>query len=137
MTREEKVPAEQLRYAALLNVSAMVGLSVLFVTYLLYVFGVVDPWVPIEKLKDIWSLETQEYLHQAKITPGWTWVTMARYGDFLTFFGVALLASLSILCYCAILPVLLKKKDYIYALLVAAEVGVLTLAASGVLTAGH
>jgi hypothetical protein len=62
---------------------------------------------------------------------------MLRYGDFLNFIGIAMLAGVTIVCYAAIIPMLLKRKDKVYALLALLEVVVLVLAASGVVSGGH
>jgi hypothetical protein len=62
---------------------------------------------------------------------------MVRYGDFLNFIGIAILAGVTLLCYVSILPLLLRKGDYIYAVLALLEVIVLLGAASGIISAGH
>ena len=77
-----------------------------------------------------------KYLKATGIHPGWAWLGMLGKGDFLNFIGIAFLAGVTILCYLRIMPLLLKKKDTIYAVLAVVEVLVLTLAASGVLKAG-
>ena len=58
-------------------------------------------------------------------------------GDFLNFVGIAILAGVTILCYLAIVPTLLRKKDNAYLTMAILEVLVLTLAASGILAVGH
>ena len=62
---------------------------------------------------------------------------MLGHGDFLNFMGIAVLAGVTILCYAALVPMLVKRKDPIYAALAILEVIVLALAASGILAAGH
>jgi hypothetical protein len=62
---------------------------------------------------------------------------MLMYGDFINFIGVAVLAGVSIFCYLAIVPLLLKNNDKVYAVLALLEVVVLSLAASGLLKVGH
>jgi len=58
-------------------------------------------------------------------------------GDFLNFIGIAMLGGATIICYLAIVPTLLRKKDTAYVVMSILEVCVLTLAASGLLAAGH
>jgi hypothetical protein len=58
-------------------------------------------------------------------------------GDFLNFVGIAILAGVTIICYLAIVPTLLRKKDTAYLLMAIAEVLILSLAASGILAVGH
>ena len=71
-----------------------------------------------------------------QIEKGWSWATHLGQSDFLTFAPIAFLASVTVICYLTILPIFFKRKDFIYATLVIAEVMVLVLAASGVLPSG-
>jgi len=128
---------EQLRYARILEIGMYIGLAILFVTFALYAFGITDPYIPLEKISRYWSMNVHEYLEQAHIKTGWSWVAMLKYSDFLNFIGIAILAGVTIVCYLAIVPVLLKNNDKIYALIAVLEVLVLGLAASGLLAVGH
>ncbi len=56
--------------------------------------------------------------------------------DMLTFLPIAFLSLLTIICYIAILPGLIRKKDTAYVVIAILEVAVLALAASGILSAG-
>ena len=67
---------------------------------------------------------------------GWAWVGMLGYGDFINFIGIAFLAGVSIICYIAIIPTLLKSGDRIYAIIAILEVIVLTAAAAGIFGSG-
>jgi hypothetical protein len=58
-------------------------------------------------------------------------------GDFINFIGIATLAGVTILCYLAIVPILLKSNDRTYLILALIEVIVLVVAASGVISVGH
>jgi hypothetical protein len=58
-------------------------------------------------------------------------------GDFINFIGIAILAGVTVLSYLAIIPLLLKRRDFIYAVLASLEVLVLAVAASGIITVGH
>ena len=62
---------------------------------------------------------------------------MLGYGDFVNFIGIVILAGVTVPCYLAIIPMFVKKKDMIYALLALLEVIVLTAAASGIIVVGH
>jgi len=130
--------AEQIRYARVLEKGMLLGLSVLFLSFLLYVFGVVEPFIPMHKVADYWSVDVKTYLDRAGVKAGWGWVGLVGYGDFLNFVGIALLSGTTILCYLAIVPILWRSKDGIYVALVIVQVIVLSVAASGILgTGGH
>jgi hypothetical protein len=96
-----------------------------------------DPYIPLDKISDYWSMNVHDYLEHAEIKNGWAWLGMLKYGDFINFIGVALLAGVTIICYVAIVPTLLKSKDTVYAVLAVIEVIILSAAASGILAVGH
>jgi len=129
---------EQLLYANVLNKGMLIGLLILFITFIIYVFGIMDPYIPLDKLSSYWGLSVQKYLHQTNIPDGWGWAGMLQYGDFLNFIGIVVLSAVTIFCYLAIIPTLLRGKDTVYAILAFLEALVLALAASGILsTGGH
>lgn len=140
---DEKQPAmleatpEQLLYAKILERGMYLGLLVLFVTFGLYAFGILDPYIPLDKISDYWSMNVNDYLEHAEIKAGWAWLGMVKYGDFINFIGVAILAGVTIFCYAAIVPTLLKNNDKVYAILAVLEVIILSAAASGILAVGH
>lgn len=128
---------EQVIYANLLGKGMMIGLIMLFVTFAIYVFGIMGSYIPVEELSQYWGMSVTEYLKATNIPDGWGWVNMLQYGDFLNFIGIAVLSGITILCYAAIIPTLLKSGDKVYALIAIAEVVVLSLAASGLVSGGH
>ena len=73
----------------------------------------------------------------AEIEAGWGWVTMLGHGDFINFIGIVILAGVTVVCYLAIVPVLLASGDGVYAALALLEVVVLVIAASGLIAVGH
>ncbi|MFC1834230.1 DUF1634 domain-containing protein [Thermodesulfobacteriota bacterium] len=136
--RSLRAGPEQLLYASILEKGMYFGLLILLITYAIYVSGVVTPYLPHAEVPLYWSLNVSDYLHQANISPGWAWVRMVGYGDFLNFIGIAILAGVSIVCYASIVPLLWKNGDKVYAVLAVTEIIILTIAASGILgSAGH
>ena len=127
---------EQILYAKLLEIGMYMGLLILFITFALYAFGVMDPYIPLENISKYWTMNVNDYLHHTNIKAGWAWVGMLKYGDFINFVGIVILAGVTILCYAAIIPTLLKNKDRVYTVLALLEVIILTVAASGILGAG-
>jgi len=128
---------EQVLYAKILEIGMYIGLLILFVTFGLYAFGILDPYIPLDKISNYWSMNVNDYLEHAEIKAGWAWLGMLKYGDFINFIGVAMLAGVTIFCYAAIVPTLLKNNDKVYAVLAVLEVIILSAAASGILAVGH
>ncbi len=128
---------EQIRYAGVLEKGMFVGLMCLLVTFALYVFGIMEPHIPLDELAEHWTKNVDEYLAATEIEAGWAWVPMVGYGDFVNFIGIAILAGVTVPCYISILPSLIKKKDTIYAVIALVEIVVLLTAASGIIVVGH
>jgi len=135
-TASLKATPEQVLYAKFLELGMFIGLAILLITFGLYTFGIMDPYIPLDKISGYWNLSVNEYLEQTHIKPGWAWLGMLKYGDFINFIGIAILAGITILCYAAIIPTLLKNNDKVYAVLAILEVIILSVAASGILGAG-
>jgi hypothetical protein len=128
---------EQVRYAKILERGMQLGLLLLVITFPLYLFGVLTPHVPLEKMPEYWTLDTHEYLEKAGVGTGWSWISLLGRGDYLNFAGIAILASVTVICYLSVIPLLIKRKDFVYALLAVVQVAILLLAASGILAVGH
>ncbi len=136
---------EQLLYANVLEIGMYIGLVILFITFALYVSGILAPAVPLDHVSAYWNQGVHEYLeavnrdywHMEHPPTGWAWIAMLGKGDFLNFVGIVILSGITIICYLAIVPALLRKNDRAYLAMALLEVLVLTLAASGILTVGH
>ncbi|MBU0730306.1 MAG: hypothetical protein KKE17_02975 [Proteobacteria bacterium] len=148
---------EQVLYAKILEKGMYFGLALMFITFALYVFGVMKPAIPLDQLANYWHLPVtsheatadheavvgyiekmnQEYLHEEQGITGWAWVKFVGKGDFLNFIPIAILSGVTILCYGAIVPGLFRRGDTAYAVMAIVEVLILSLAASGLLTVGH
>jgi hypothetical protein len=127
---------EQLLYANILNKGMLVGLLGLIVTFIIYGAGILEPKIPLEQVQNYWVMPVSDYLQQSGIHAGWAWLGNLGYGDMLNFLPIAFLSLLTIVCYLAILPGLMRKKDTAYVVLVIVEVVVLAVAASGILGSG-
>ncbi|KPK36323.1 MAG: hypothetical protein AMK70_02670 [Nitrospira bacterium SG8_35_1] len=127
---------EQLLYANILNKGMLVGLLGLIVTFIIYGAGILEPKIPLEQVQNYWVMPVSDYLQLSGIHAGWAWLGNLGYGDMLNFLPIAFLSLLTIVCYLAILPGLMRKKDTAYVVLVIIEVVVLVVAASGLLGSG-
>jgi hypothetical protein len=136
---------EQLLYARILEKGMFFGLILMFITFSLYIFGIMPSVVPLEKISDYWNQPVHLYLEVIKTDflnwehhpTGWTWLKLIGKGDFLNFIPVAILSGVTIVCYLSIVPGLFKRGDKAYAIMALAEAAILALAASGLLAVGH
>jgi hypothetical protein len=127
---------EQLVYANVLEKGMLFGLGVVLLTYITYITGIMKPYVPLDKITACWTLDVHHYLDTCKIKAGWAWAGMLGHGDFLNFVGIALLAGVTIFSFLAIVPVLWKQNDRLYAFFALLEAVILSVAASGILGSG-
>ena len=144
-TGKVEIDKEQLLYADILGRGMKIGLLILILTFFLYASGIIAPAVPLDALSGYWHMDVHhfleaveaDYLKLGRPATGWSWVALLGKGDYLNFVPIVILSSITIFCYLAIIPTLLRKGDRIYAIIAILEALILSLAASGVLTAGH
>lgn len=125
------------RYALLLDWGTRAGLLLLVLSFTGYLFGVLPHHVPLEQLPGLWNQPVDTYLQLTNTPKDWGWLALAGHGDLSNLLGIALLAGCSLPPLLALIPLFLKQRDVVYALICALEAIVLLLAASGVLTSGH
>ncbi|NLW81680.1 MAG: DUF1634 domain-containing protein [Desulfovibrionales bacterium] len=133
---ETNAPAEQITYANILFYGCWGGLALMILTYMLYVTGIMEPYVSMELVTRFWSLPVHNYLAENNVPTGWGWARLLGKGDFLNFTGIALLGGLTIVCYIPVIFAYFKKKDIPYAIIAFLEVLVLCFAASGIVGGG-
>lgn len=129
--------AAQLRYAHWLGWGTRTSFAVLVLAFGAYATGLIDPHVPIEMLPRLWALPASEFLRATDAAPGWGWAQLAHRADMLNLVGISLLASCSIPCLAAVIPVFRASGERAFAAICALEIAVLLFAASGVLAVVH
>jgi hypothetical protein len=126
---------EQFRYARLLDWCMKTGLAVLIAGFVVYVSGVLPVLIPFEALPRLWTLPVADYVRESGMATGWGWLAMPGKGDVVITAGIAILAGASVPCLVALVPVYARAKDWPYLIVTVTLIGVLMLAASGVLVA--
>ena len=127
------VSPAQLRYATTLFYLGLASFIIMLVTYFLYVSGVTTPLVPLEEMPKLWVHRSAEYLARALIPQGWGWIKLLNKGDMANFIGIALLASVTLICYVQLAWSFIKSKEGIMVVIAILEIIVLVTAASGIL----
>ncbi|MFN3505185.1 MAG: hypothetical protein ACK4Y7_03120 [Caldimicrobium sp.] len=136
MTKGLKPSEEQLAYAVILDWGMKLGLVAIVITFIIYIFQILPPYIPFNELIKLLKLNVHQFLEATGISSGWTWLKLISKGDFLNFLPIAFLAALTIFCYIRIIPIFIRKKDSIYTILAIIQVLILLLAASGLLKVG-
>lgn len=98
--------SEHQLYARWLDVGTRIAFVALVFSFGVYVFGLLDPLVPHEALVRLWTLPVDRYVAATGAPTGWGWLRFLGKGDYLNFVGIAALASITVLCYARIIPVL-------------------------------
>lgn len=123
------------RYANWLEVGARISLAVMVLGFALYMGGVLEPYVPLERLPSLWKVSAHEYVTATSVPLGWSWLLHLHQADMLAVVGVALLALCSVPGVLSLVPLYRLSGDRIYVILCLAQVAVLLLSASGVVAA--
>jgi len=131
-----KTTIEQVAYAKILDKGMKLGLLLLIISFVLYLSGILSPYIPVNDLPKYWGMSVHKYLEATGIPTGWSWISMVGKGDFINFIGITFLAGVTIICYLRIIPILFSQKDIAYGIIAIIEVLVLVLAASGILKSG-
>lgn len=105
--------------------------------FLAYLAGLLRAHVPVERLPELWSLPLNQYLARTGTPTGWNWLGLLARGEYPGVAGIAILAGCSILCLVAVAVIYARRGDRVYLAICLAQIAVLLLAASGILTAGH
>jgi hypothetical protein len=124
-------------YARWLDAGSRVAFALSLTAFALYVGGVLPSFVSLDALAGLWGLPVDAYLEKTAAPSGWTWLRLLGFADYLTLTCMALIALVTLLCYLAILPRLLRQGERLQAALVLVQALVLLGAASGLLAGGR
>ena len=133
-----KPTQDQIIYANLLVIGVWTGITIMLVTYSIYMFELLPVHVDTSFIPKVWNKGVGEYLEITHSPHGWGWVSLLAKGDFLNYIGFVLLGLMTLLCFIVLLRGYLRQKNWIFSIIAFLEILVLTLAASGILgTGGH
>ena len=124
----------QLSYARWLDVATRIGFGVSLAAFLLYVSGVIEPFVPLERLPQLWALPAARFAEATGAPAGWGWLALVGSADYLNLAAVALFGLVTLVCYARIVPLLFASGERLQAWIALAQVAVLAAAAAGVFT---
>ena len=67
------------------------------------------------------------------LRPGCAWTSRAHLADYANYFGIYLLAALPAIAYASLLPIFLRRRQWVLAGIVLVQLAIMAIAASGVL----
>ena len=127
----------QATYARWLDVATRIGFAVSLAAFLVYVSGAIEPFVPLERLPQLWSLSAAQYAAATGTPTGWGWLTLLARSDYLNLAAIALFGVVTLACYARIVPLLFSAGERPQAWIALAQALVLAAAAAGVFTGGR
>lgn len=127
----------QERYARWLDAATRLAFAASLAAFVVYAGGILPSFVPLDALAGLWQLPVGDYLARTGAPAGWDWLRLLGYADYLALACVAMIGMVTVVCYLAILPLLLRIGERLEAALVVAQVVVLLIAASGAFAGGH
>ena len=125
----------QLVFASFVQKFVIVGLILLVAGFGIYVFEVLKPNVAPREVTQLWHLDARELLERTKTEDGWGWIKNITAGDALSLATLVFLPCATVVCLILILPFYIRQKKMVYSIIVAAEIGILIIAASGIIAA--
>ena len=129
--------SEQQLYARIVYHMNHLGLFVLVVGFVLYLTGMLAPYVPLEDLHKYWSLPLDQYLEKTGAPTGWQWISELGYGDAAPLLGVAVLASITIVCYLVLFFKFLQRGIRPLVAITVIELFLMLLSASNLIQIAH
>jgi hypothetical protein len=129
--------SEQQLYARIVYHMNHLGLFVLVVGFALYLTGMMSPHIPLEDIPLYWSLPLDQYLEKTGAPTGWQWISELSYGDVVPLLGVAVLASVTIVCYLVLFFQFLQKGIKPLVVITAVELFFMLLSASNLIQISH
>lgn len=123
-------------YGNLLHLFTNVSLAILTVTFVLYLFGILEPVIPTEELPNYWKLSLDEFMKVSGAPTGWSWTGYLNKGDYVNFIGIAVMAGATGVCYLVVLFKALADKRMLFVSFLVIELALITLAASNILSSG-
>ena len=127
----------QLTYATVLSWTSTLGIIFVVAGYLVYVFQLLPSSVTPAEVALHWHLRAAELHKIVPVPSGWDWIYQLGRGDVLSYASVVYLSSVTMICLAVIIPLFLKEKDMIYAVMTLLQVLVLVFAAAGIVSGGH
>jgi len=93
-------------YARWLDRMVRVAFVLTAAVFALYVFGVIQPYVPLESLPSLWRLPLTQYLERSGAPVGWAWLPLVGRADYLNLAAVTSFALMTLVCYLRLFPLL-------------------------------
>lgn len=124
-------------YAEILSWVSLLGMIFLGLGFFIYLMQMLPSTVSIQEISQHWHLKASDFTHQLHIPTGWAWIDHIFHGDILSYASIVFLSTGTIGCLAIVAVVFFREKNHIYTAIAIAQVLILLLAASGIVSSGH
>jgi Fe2+ transport system protein B len=124
------------KYGRILHYLVLAGFLFLGATFLIYAFALLPSYMDAHRVPQVWHLPADEAVAETARPQFRAWVTNLNRADLLSLGSLAVLSAVTPVGFLFLLVLFLRRRDFAYAAMVAAEIVVLILAATGIV-GGH
>lgn len=121
-------------YARILQRIVIVGSLLMLVSFVIYAFGLLPTVMEAERVPTVWHLPADEAAPLIGRPPLWHWVLAPQRADLLSLGSLTVLAATTPVGLAVLFVLFLRRRDFVYAIMVFFQLVVLLLAASGMLS---
>lgn len=123
----------QRSYARWLDVGTKLGFALLVCSFIAYAIGITEPYLPVERLPDLWGLPVDRFNSAIHAPTGWRWLHHWWRSDYLTYFGVVALLLTTVASMLRAMFNFVSLGDRLQAGIALAQTLALALAAAGLI----
>jgi hypothetical protein len=117
------------RFATIQQWGTHIAVALMLATFTLYAAGGLHPYVPLQRLPALLGEGAAVYAREQAIPGGWSWLRELGHGDMLSLAGLVTLLGVPMAAYLGQLPLLVRRRDWVYVVLVLLQFAVFALAA--------
>jgi hypothetical protein len=128
----EYASENQLLLARLYRAVALIGFSIIAIAFVLYLSGALKVSIGAIEVTSYWHLSAEEYAAETATPYGWEIISGLENGDTLSLASLVFMPVAVIVCLLIMAFAFARKRDWPYFVMVVLQVGVLVIAASGV-----
>lgn len=106
-------------------------LALVLVSYFLYLSGWMEAFIPPEKLTGLIGDGLDTFVRESNAPTGWQWLGMLGYSDMLSLGALVSMVGVIFVAYLMALPVVLRRRDTLYLVLVCVQLVLFIVAGMG------
>lgn len=106
-------------------------LTIVLVTFTLYLTGWVEAFMAPQKLAGVIGVSVGSFVREHHAPTGWQWLGMLGYSDMMSLGGLVLMVGVIFMAYVLLLPILIRRRAYLYLVLAVIQLLLFTIAGLG------